>query len=113
MTVKAEMTDVSAETQKRWDGEILIMALPLGILKYVLSTEKDPKLETEDVKNWRQRIFQYLQVCDRYSLSELINRLTEKHCPDNSHPDLLEQSFEHRLMQRWVMIKNEFTQETI
>jgi len=107
-----EMT-VSTDVQKRWDGEILMMTLPLGMLKYVLSAEKVPKLETKDVKNWRQRIFQYLQVCDLYNLSKLTNKLTEKHCSHNSHPDLSEQSFGHGLMQRWIMIKNEATQETI
>jgi len=104
---------VSVEVLERWQGEILIMNLPVWILNYVLGTTVDEKWESEDIKNYRQQILQHLQICDDHDLEVLINKLAKRHCPQDFSPNLLKRSFRNRLLQCWTINKKEATQAFI
>lgn len=101
---------VSEETIKHYKGRIMIMCIPPRTLEYILRGEKDPELETKDIKNYRQHIFQYLQICDLSDLEVLINKLTERYCFQSLYPNLLEQFFKDKLIQHWTTVKKEVAQ---
>ncbi len=96
---------IRAEVLRRWDGEILIMNLPVKILAYILDIEIDKKQETDDIEDYRERALQYIQVCNRFDIMTLIDRLTRKHCPNSPDAALLKRALKTKVLQCWTTIK--------